>query len=53
VQLFSTDGKLLSQQNILPMGNSLRVETAALPPGLYIVNIIAEGQLSAQRFVKY
>jgi hypothetical protein len=53
VQLFSTDGKLLSQQNILPMGNSLRVETAALPPGLYIVNVISEGQLSAQRFVKY
>jgi hypothetical protein len=53
VQIFSTDGKLLSQQNILPMGNSLRVETSALPPGLYIVNVISEGQLSAQRFVKY
>jgi hypothetical protein len=53
VQLFSTDGKLLSQQNILPMGNSLRVETTTLPPGLYIVNVISNGQLSAQRFVKY
>jgi hypothetical protein len=53
VQLFSTDGKLLSQQNILPLGNSLRVETSALPAGLYIVNVISNGQLSAQRFVKY
>jgi hypothetical protein len=53
VQLFSTDGKLLSQQNILPMGNSLRVETTSLPPGLYVVGVIVDGQVAAERFVKY
>jgi len=53
IQIFSTDGKLLSQQNLLPNGNSLRVETGTLPPGMYIANIIVDQQLSAQRFVKY
>jgi Secretion system C-terminal sorting domain len=52
IQIFSTDGKLLSQQNLLPNGNSLRVETAALPPGLYIVTTIANEQISSARFVK-
>jgi len=53
IQIFSTDGKLLSQQNLLPNGNRLRVETAALPQGLYIVNVVLSGQIAVQRFVKY
>ena len=53
IQIFATDGKLLSQQNLLPNGNSLRVETGTLPPGMYIANIIVDQQLIAQRFVKY
>jgi hypothetical protein len=52
IQIFSTDGKLLSQQNLLPNGNSLRVETAALPPGMYIVTTIVNEQISSARFLK-
>jgi hypothetical protein len=53
IQIFSTDGKLLSQQNLLPNGNSLRVETSTLPPGMYVVGVIVDGQMAAERFVKY
>lgn len=52
VQIFSTDGKLLNQQQVLPNGNSLRVETAALPPGVYFVCTMTKSGMQASRFVK-
>lgn len=53
IQIFTTDGKIINQQNILPLGNSIRVETGDLSSGLYIVNVIADFQISAERFVKH
>jgi hypothetical protein len=53
IQIFSTDGKLLNQQNLLPNGNSLRIETSTLPPGMYLVGVIVDGQMAAERFVKH
>jgi len=53
IQILSTDGKLLSQQNLLPTGNSLRVEASALPQGMYVLGVIVDGQVAAERFIKH
>jgi hypothetical protein len=52
VQIFSTDGRLVRQQNISGAMQTIQIQTGDLPPGMYIATTIVNQQISSAKFVK-
>jgi hypothetical protein len=47
--LFSSDGKLVKTQNI--SGNTVRINTSGFVPGIYVLRMMAEGQVFSQKII--